>query len=150
MIARRFAVLATLALAPTMGAHAQDLLKPSLVNPASTPTVGTQSVPRFQMIDTAQTPDTLDQFGLPAIDHAGPGNVAGMMAYCVSNHLAGGTTARVVGRKLAARADVRTDPYYSLGGQGLLQRTGNPFNVNTLDRDHRAELCAQLTQRTFD
>lgn len=99
-------------------------------------------------VATAATPGVLDTYGLPSLDSAKAGNLAGLASYCVRNHLVHGTTLRVVGRKLAKRPDVQNDQYYSLGGQGLLQTSTNvPFDVSSLDLSHRTQLCAQVGQR---
>ncbi|WP_122038334.1 DUF2501 domain-containing protein [Asaia bogorensis] len=102
-------------------------------------------------VATASTPGVLDHYGLPSLDAAKAGNLAGLASYCVRNHLVHGNTLRVVGRKLAKRPDVQNDQYYSLGGQGLLQSNTNvPFDVSTLDLSHRTQLCAQVRQRGQD
>ena len=99
-------------------------------------------------VSTAATPGVLDTYGLPSLDSAKAGNLAGLASYCVRKHLVHGTTLRVVGRTLAKRPDVKNDQYYSLGGQGLLQTSTNvPFDVSTLDLSHRTQLCAQVGQR---
>ncbi|AOX17956.1 hypothetical protein [Kozakia baliensis] len=100
-------------------------------------------------VATASTPGALNGYGgLPSIDSAGAGNIAGLMSYCVRNGLEYGTAQRVVGRDLAKRPDVQNDQYYSLGGKGLLQTNSNvPFDISTLDRGHRFQICAQLAQR---
>ncbi|GBQ12347.1 DUF2501 domain-containing protein [Swaminathania salitolerans] len=98
-------------------------------------------------VSTAATPGVLDHYGLPSLDAARAGNLAGLASYCVRNHLVHGTTLRVVGRKLAMRPDVKNDQYYSLGGKGLLQTSSNvPFDVSSLDLSHRTQLCAQVGQ----
>ncbi|GBQ90344.1 DUF2501 domain-containing protein [Asaia krungthepensis] len=102
-------------------------------------------------VATAKTPGVLDTYGLPSLDSARAGNLAGLASYCVRNHLVHGTTLRVVGRKLAKRPDVKNDQYYSLGGQGLIQTSTNvPFDVSSLDLSHRTQLCAQVGQRGQD
>lgn len=98
-------------------------------------------------VSTVKTPGVLGAYGLPALDSAKAGNLAGLASYCVRNHLVYGTTLRVVGRRLAARPDVKADQYYSLGGKGLLQTSSNvPFDVSTLDLSHRTRLCALVGQ----
>lgn len=99
-------------------------------------------------VATVATPGALDSYGLPSLDSAKAGNLAGLASYCVRKHLVHGNTLRVIGRDLAKRPDVKTDQYYSLGGQGLLQTSTNvPFDVSTLDASHRTQLCAQVGQR---
>ncbi|GBR03139.1 hypothetical protein AA21952_0968 [Acetobacter oeni LMG 21952] len=98
--------------------------------------------------DTAGTPGAVGAGGMPSIDNAGTGNVAGLLSYCVDKKYTPGTTPRTVARKLAERPDVKNDQAYSLGGQGLLQNgTSTPFDISTLKKSQRVKLCSDLTKK---
>lgn len=115
---------------------------------ASAPTQGAQVVHGITGATTAATPGALGENGLPPIDNATPGNVAGLLSYCIHKDYTSGTTPRSVARKLAKRADVKSDQAYSLGGQGLLTNgTSTPFDVSTLKKSQRVKLCSDLTKK---
>ncbi|MFT8720529.1 DUF2501 domain-containing protein [Acetobacter sp.] len=117
-------------------------------HPASAPTQGAQVIKDVTGATTSATPGSLGENGLPSIDNATPGNVAGLLSYCVHKNYTSGTTPRSVARKLAKRADVKTDQNYSLGGQGLLANgTTTPFDISTLDKSKRVKLCSDLTKK---
>ncbi|AQS86060.1 MAG: DUF2501 domain-containing protein [Acetobacter aceti] len=117
-------------------------------NAASAPTEGAQMVKGITGATTAATPGALGENGLPSIDNATPGNVAGLLSYCIHKKYVNGTTSRSVARKLAKRADVKNDQNYSLGGQGLLSNaTSTPFDISTLDKSKRVKLCSDLTKK---
>ncbi|UYH50954.1 DUF2501 domain-containing protein [Candidatus Kirkpatrickella diaphorinae] len=97
---------------------------------------------------TAKSPGVLGSDGLPDITSAGPGNVAGLLAYCVQNKIGSRGMTRVVGHALAKRGDVQSDQFYSLGGQGLLQTaSAETFDVSTLSKSSRVKLCTDLAIR---
>lgn len=97
---------------------------------------------------TAKSPGVLGSDGLPDITSAGPGNVAGLLAYCVQNKIGSRGLTRVVGNSLSKRGDVQSDQFYSLGGQGLLQTASTEtFDVSTLSRSSRVKLCTELAVR---
>lgn len=109
---------------------------------------GGQVVQGINGVSTAATPGTLGEDGLPSIDAAKDGNVAGLLSYCVRHQYGYGTTTRVIGRQLAKRPDVKSDQYYSLGGKGLLQTASStPFDISTLDKTHATKLCSDLTKK---
>ncbi|CAI9121060.1 DUF2501 domain-containing protein [Brytella acorum] len=107
------------------------------------------TVPALPPVATVSTPGALGPFGVPLIDHADAGNVAGLLAKCISADYYDGTAIRVAARTLAARADVQNDPWYAFGGTGLLQTGSAAFDINSLDHDHRGEVCAQLKDRAY-
>lgn len=124
------------------------LLATNPANPASAPTQGTQVINNVTGTITAATPGALGENGLPSIDHASTGNVAGLLSYCINKNYTSGTTSRSVARALAQRPDVKNDPHYSIGGQGLLQNgTTTPFDVATLGQSERVKLCSDLTKK---
>ncbi|NHN89118.1 DUF2501 domain-containing protein [Acetobacter conturbans] len=117
-------------------------------NAASAPASGAQMVSGVTGATTAATPGALGENGLPSIDNATPGNVAGLLSYCVHKKYTDTTTSRSVARKLAKRADVKNDQNYSLGGQGLLANgTTTPFDISTLSKSKRVKLCSDLTKK---
>ncbi|WP_246375823.1 DUF2501 domain-containing protein [Gluconacetobacter takamatsuzukensis] len=121
----------------------------SPADPASNPaTQGAQVVNGVTGSTTAATPGVLGTNGLPTLASAGPGNVAGLVTYCIHKKLVYGTTARSTARALAKRDDVKNDQFYSVGGQGLLQTgSSTPFDIATLDRSKRVELCSDLVKK---
>lgn len=121
----------------------------SPADPASNPaTQGTQIVNGVTGSTTAATPGALGTDGLPTLASAGAGNVAGLLSYCIHKKLVYGTTARSTARALAKRDDVKNDQFYSVGGQGLLQTgTSTPFDIATLDKSKRVELCSDLVKK---
>ncbi|GAN71437.1 DUF2501 domain-containing protein [Acetobacter syzygii] len=124
------------------------LLATNPANPASAPTNGAQIINNVTGTTTATTPGALGENGLPDITHASAGNVAGLLTYCIHKNYVSGTTPRSVARTLAKRPDVKNDPHYSIGGQGLLQNgTSTPFDVATLDQSARVKLCSDLTKK---
>lgn len=115
---------------------------------AAAPTSGVQMVKGVTGATTASTPGAVGEGGLPSLDHATPGNVAGLVSYCVHKKYTPGTTARSVGRALAKRDDVKSDQNYSLGGQGLLANdTSKPFDIATLSKSKRVMLCSDLVKK---
>lgn len=105
------------------------------------------TVPALPPVATSSTPGSLGPFGVPLIDHASPANVAGLLAKCISAQYYDGTAIRVAARTLASRTDVQSDPWYAFGGTGLLQTSSSAFDINSLDHNHRGEVCAQLKDR---
>lgn len=115
---------------------------------ASAPSHGAQIVNGVTGASTTSTPGALGAGARPTIEHATAGNVAGLLAYCINKQYVYGTTPRSVARKLAKRADVKNDPAYSLGGQGLLVNgTTTPFDISTLDQSQRVKVCSDLTKK---
>lgn len=130
------AVVALAPLAPQQ-AHAAKILKVPAVPPS--------------MTATTAAPGVLDYDGIPTVEHASPANVAGLMAYCYSHKLVTDTTVRSLGRKLAARKGVATNPAYAWGGTGQLELGGKTmFDVTTLNRDQRAAVCSRSALRGPD
>ncbi|MFT8420595.1 MAG: DUF2501 domain-containing protein [Gluconacetobacter sp.] len=121
----------------------------SPVDPASNPaTQGAQIVNGVTGSTTAATPGVLGENGLPTLASASAGNVAGLVTYCIHKKLVYGTTARTTARALVKRDDVKNDQFYSVGGQGLLQTgTSTPFDISTLGRSKRVELCSDLVKK---
>ncbi|GBQ25208.1 hypothetical protein AA12717_2004 [Gluconacetobacter sacchari DSM 12717] len=121
----------------------------SPADPASNPaTRGTQIVKGVTGTTTAATPGVLGENGLPSLASANAGNVAGLLSYCIHKKLVYGTTSRSTARALAKRDDVKNDQFYSVGGQGLLETgTSTPFDISTLDRSKRVELCSDLVKK---
>lgn len=131
---------------PTAPSGAIPVTNPA--NAASAPTKGAQLVTGVTGATTAATPGALAEAGLPSIAQASPGNVAGLLSYCVRKDYVSGTTARSVARTLAERADVKHDENYSLGGQGLLQNaTSKPFDIASLGQSARVKLCSDLVKK---
>lgn len=131
---------------PTAPADALPVTDPA--HPASAPTNGAQVVGNVSGTSTTATPGVLGEGGLPSIENASTGNVAGLLSYCVHKNYASGTTPRSVARNLSKRPDVRNDQGYSLGGQGLLQNsTSKPFDIATLELSKRVKLCSDLTKK---
>ncbi|GAN55803.1 DUF2501 domain-containing protein [Tanticharoenia sakaeratensis] len=109
---------------------------------------GAQVIRGVTGVSTPATQGALDANGLPPVDTASIGNVAGVVSYCVHHHLATDTTARHVGRTLAKRSDVKSDQGYSIGGQGLLQNgTSQPFDITSLDTNKKTMLCSEVVKR---
>lgn len=100
---------------PTAPADALPVTDPA--HPASAPTNGAQVVGNVSGTSTTATPGVLGEGGLPSIENASTGNVAGLLSYCVHKNYASGTTPRSVARNLSKRPDVRNDQGYSLGGK---------------------------------
>ena len=112
------------------------------------PTQGAQVVGGVSGVVTASTPGTLGMDGLPSIDNAQAGNIAGVLTYCDHRKLVLGTTPRSVARRLASRSDVKNDQFYSLGGRGLLQNgTATPFDISTLPKDKQVLVCQALIKK---
>lgn len=117
-------------------------------NPDSAPTQGAQIINNVTGTITAATPGALEENDLPSMNQAGAGNVAGLLAYCIHKNYVYGTTSRSVARTLAKQQTVQKDPYYSIGGQGLLQNgTTTPFDIATLATPERVKLCSALTKK---
>ncbi|NHO32870.1 DUF2501 domain-containing protein [Acetobacter fallax] len=115
---------------------------------ASAPSQGAQMVHGVTGAATSATPGALNEGGMPSIDSASPGNVAGLLSYCIHKKYVYGTTPRSVARGLAKRQDVKNDQAYSLGGQGLLQNgSSTPFDISTLNKSQRVKLCSDLTKK---
>ncbi|MBO1359175.1 DUF2501 domain-containing protein [Acetobacter sacchari] len=111
-------------------------------------TKGTQIVKGVTGSATSATPGALDENGLPSLSSASTGNVTGLLSYCISKKLVNSTTARSTARNLAKRDDVKSDQGYSIGGQGLLQNgSSTPFDISTLNKSKRVELCSDLVKK---
>ncbi|MDG6095443.1 DUF2501 domain-containing protein [Acetobacter sp. AN02] len=147
----KFAVLTALcgaSLASASVAGAQTVVVPTPGTSPSVPTQGHQVVGGVAGVSTAASPGMTNDGGLPSIDNASKGNVAGLLSYCVHKRILNDTTTRVTGRTLAKAKDVKSDPGYSLGGQGLLQNdTPTPFKISTLDKSKQVELCSQIVKK---
>ncbi|MCG0995585.1 hypothetical protein LHT11_10260 [Acetobacter indonesiensis] len=108
------------------------------------------AVPAPMTAGTA-APGVLDYDGIPTVEHASAANVAGLMSYCYSHKLVTDTTVRSLGRKLASREGVSTNPAYAWGGVGRLELGGQTmFDVGSLNRDQRAAVCARSALRGPD
>ncbi|GAC86426.1 hypothetical protein Gbth_025_040 [Gluconobacter thailandicus F149-1 = NBRC 100600] len=148
-----FAAFAALGLAFSGAAVAQTAPQPGQpIVPPGTQAVITpnhvQAVGGLNGIATAATPGTLGDNGMPSIDNAQAGNVAGLTSYCIHKKLSLGTGPRSASRNLAKRADVQNDQYYSLGGRGLLQTSSNtPFDISTLPKDKQVLVCRDLFKK---
>ncbi len=115
---------------------------------ATLPSASLQAVAGGKNVLTAATPGVLDADGLPSIENAQAGNVAGITYYCVHHKLVLGTSPIVASRMLAKRSDVKNDQFYSLGGKGLLQMAGgNVFDISTLSKDKRVMTCNDLIKK---
>ncbi|MGO2958629.1 MAG: hypothetical protein ACTIDN_06275 [Acetobacter sp.] len=96
-------------------------------------------------------PGVLDYDGIPTVEHASPANVAGLMAYCYEHKLVKDTTVRSLGRKLAARDGVSTDPAYAWGGVGRLMLDHNAmFDITTLKPNLQSAVCSRSALRGPD
>ncbi|AFW01050.1 DUF2501 domain-containing protein [Gluconobacter oxydans] len=148
-----FAAFAALGLAFSGAAVAQTAPQPGQpIVPPGTQAVITpnhvQAVGGINGIATAATPGTLGENGMPSIDSAQAGNVAGLTSYCIHKKLSLGTAPRSASRTLAKRSDVQNDQYYSLGGRGLLQTSTNtPFDISTLPKDKQVLVCRDLFKK---
>ncbi|MBO1323554.1 hypothetical protein K2X14_00090 [Acetobacter sp. TBRC 12305] len=84
----------------------------------------------------------------PTVDNASVGNIAGLMYYCYAHDIDDDTTVRSLGRSLAKRSDVTSDPTYGMGGAGLLSvGTDQTVDLNKADSDIRTATCAHAAQR---
>ncbi|KXV24105.1 hypothetical protein [Gluconobacter japonicus] len=148
-----FAAFAALGLAFSGAAVAQTAPQPGQpIVPPGTQAVITpnhvQAVGGINGVATAATPGTLGENGMPSLDNAQAGNVAGLTSYCIHNKLSLGTAPRSASRTLAKRPDVQNDQYYSLGGRGLLQTSTNtPFDISTLPKDKQVLVCRDLFKK---
>ena len=87
----------------------------------------------------------------PTVDNASVGNIAGLMYYCYAHNIDDDTTVRSLGRSLAKRADVKSDPAYGAGGAGqLMVGAGQMLDLNTADKDVRTATCAHAAQRGIE
>lgn len=148
-----FSAFAALGLAFSGAAVAQTAPQPGQpIVPPGTQAVITpnhvQAVGGINGVATAATPGTLGENGMPSIDSAQAGNVAGLTSYCIHKKLSLGTAPRSASRTLAKRSDVQNDQYYSLGGRGLLQTSTNtPFDISTLPKDKQVLVCRDLFKK---
>ncbi|MFT8675524.1 MAG: hypothetical protein ABF990_08850 [Acetobacter sp.] len=97
------------------------------------------------------TPDSVPQAPVgpgPSVDAASVGNIAGLMYYCYAHDIDDDTTVRSLGRSLATRSDVTSDPTYGQGGAGWL--TVGPDQIVDLNKTTgpiRTATCAHAAQR---
>ena len=69
--------------------------------------------------------DSLGGLGLPVVDQASPGNLAGVLEYCMKNNYLGGADAQAVQQSLLGGSGEATkDPGYEAGLGGLLDTGG--------------------------
>ncbi|MFT8335001.1 MAG: hypothetical protein ABF628_02375 [Acetobacter orientalis] len=130
-------------------AHAQTDTQPPV--PSHAP--GKLVVPRTASPMTAANaaPGVLDYDGIPTVEGASAANVAGLMAYCYGHNLTTDTTVRVLGRKLARKPGVSTNPAYAWGGVGRLMLDKNTmFDVTTLKPRLQAAVCSRSALRGPD
>lgn len=152
-----FAVLAAASLSISGAAFAQGVppipqSSPVPTIPAGTqatlPSANLQAVAGGKNVLSAASPGTLGADGLPSIQNAQAGNVAGLTYYCTHHKLVLGTSPIVAARTLAKRPDVQNDQFYSLGGKGMLQmQGGNVFDIGTLPKDKRVMTCNDLIKK---
>ncbi|MFT8808299.1 DUF2501 domain-containing protein [Gluconobacter sp.] len=152
-----FAVLAAAGLTISGSAFAQGVPPIPQSSPAATVVPGTQAtlpsanlqaVSGGKNILSASSPGTLGADGVPSIENAQAGNVAGLTYYCTHHKLVLGTSPIVAARTLAKRPDIQNDQFYSLGGKGLLQTAGgNVFDISTLPKDKRVMTCNDLVKK---
>ena len=132
---------AAFASASVAGAQSVVTQAPAPVTSPSVPTDGHQVISGVDGVSTAASPAMTNDGGLPSIDSASKGNVAGLLSYCVHKKILNDTTTRVTARKLAHDSDVKTDQGYSLGGQGLLENgPTTPVKLSTLTVSKQTEL----------
>ncbi|MFT8723594.1 MAG: hypothetical protein ABF443_09720 [Acetobacter malorum] len=113
-------------------------------------TSGVLTVPAGPAPMTAATaaPGVLDYDGIPTVEHASAENVGGLMYYCDSHKLVTDTTVRSLGRQLASREGIRTNPAYAWGGQGRLMLSPTVmFDITTLNRDQQEAVCSRSALR---
>lgn len=134
---RHVALLAACGLAFAGAAHAQTALNTAPAPAAIVPTA---------------TSGVLDHDGVPTVDSATAGNIAGLMYYCYARGIDDDTTVRSLGRSLAKRGDVQSDATYPSGGAGLLLvgSGGRLLDLNTLGKDQRTATCAHAAQRGIE
>ncbi|MBF0875492.1 DUF2501 domain-containing protein [Gluconobacter cerevisiae] len=152
-----FAVLAAAGLSISGAAVAQTVPPIPQSSPVTTIPAGTQArlpgahvqaVAGGKNVLSAASPGVLGADGLPSIEGAQAGNIAGLTYYCTQHKLVLGTSPIVAARKIAKRPDVHSDEFYSLGGKGLLQMTdGNVFDIGTLSKDKRVTTCNDLVKK---
>ena len=112
------------------------------------PTQGAQVIGGVSGVVTASTPGTLGMDGLPSIDNAQAGNIAGVLTYCDHRKLVLGTTPCSVASRLAVSSDVKYDQVYSPGGRGLLQTgTTTPFVISTQSKEKQALYCRVIIMK---
>ncbi|MCX2562114.1 hypothetical protein OQ252_12010 [Acetobacter farinalis] len=100
------------------------------------------------MTAATATPGVLDYDGIPTVEHASAENIGGLMYYCYAHKLVTDTTVRSLGRKLAKREGIRTNPAYAWGGQGRLMLSPTVmFDITTLNRDQQAAVCSRSALR---
>ncbi|KXV76345.1 hypothetical protein [Acetobacter cerevisiae] len=117
---------------------------------AQAPTSGVLTVPAGPAPMTAATaaPGVLDYDGIPTVEHASAENVGGLMYYCDAHKLVTDTTVRTLGRQLASREGIRTNPAYAWGGQGRLMLSPTVmFDITTLNRDQQEAVCSRSALR---
>lgn len=117
---------------------------------AQTPASGVLTVPAGPAPMTAATaaPGVLDYDGIPTVEHASAENVGGLMYYCDAHKLVTDTTVRTLGRQLASREGIRTNPAYAWGGQGRLMLSPTVmFDITTLNRDQQEAVCSRSALR---
>ncbi|AQT05285.1 hypothetical protein [Acetobacter persici] len=103
------------------------------------------------MTAATAAPGVLDYDGIPTVEHASAENVGGLMYYCDSHKLVTDTTVRSLGRQLAAREGIRTNPAYAWGGQGRLMLSPTVmFDITTLNRDQQEAVCSRSALRGPD
>lgn len=72
--------------------------------------------------------DSLGGLGLPVVDQASPGNLAGVLEYCAKNNYLGGADAEAVQQSLlgglGGSGEAAKDPGYEAGLGGLLDTGG--------------------------
>lgn len=135
-------VLGAPAHAQTAGPNAQPMHAPGkLIVPRTAPPITAATAPAGM----------LDYDGIPSVEGASPANVAGLMAYCYGHKLTTDTTVRVLGRKLAKRPGVSTNPAYAWGGVGRLMLDKNTmFDVTSLKPRLQAAVCSRSALRGPD
>ena len=147
---RHVALLAACGLAFAGAAHAQTALNtvpaPAAIVP--TATLGSEA----PMTASNAASGVLDHDGVPTVDNATAGNIAGLMYYCYARGIDDDTTVRSLGRSLAKRGDVQSDATYPSGGAGLLLvgSGGRLLDLNTLGKDQRTATCAHAAQRGIE
>ncbi len=86
--------------------------------------------------------------GLPNVGSMSMGNVAGVLQYCATNQLLGGTNVQSLLGGLTSKPGVTSSPDYKSGVAGQILGGGSqPFSLGNLQGDLKSQACSMVMKQ---